>query len=210
MCDAPATGVEHVPPVSFYPKGRRGNLFTVPACERHNEDNAKDVEYVRNFIVSMNGTNEVAAELFDTAQRSYDRSPALFARTFRGFRVVGAEGAEQAAVRMDFARLENVVKAIACALYYRDNGSAKFVHDWRVFSPTLRSAGVLFDSGSDQWAAIREKLAAAAFINFPVPDPNVFQYGVHVMADRGFVFKFTFYEGFIVYAWTRLPPRPPN
>src|SRR5947209_13125350 len=171
-CDAPATTVEHVPPICFYPKDRRTNVFTVPSCATHNEDNAKDIEYVRNFIVSMSGTNEVAAELFDTAKRSYDRSPKLFQRTFQKYRPVLRESVEVAAVPMDFSRLETVIKAIAYALYHKDNKPSKFILDWRVFSPTLQSANVVFGVGPDGWAETRELLGNTNFVDFPVPDPK--------------------------------------
>jgi hypothetical protein len=55
-CDQPATTKEHAPPYSFFPKGKRQNLITVPSCSVHNCDNAPDVEYVRNAIAFHAGS----------------------------------------------------------------------------------------------------------------------------------------------------------
>jgi hypothetical protein len=82
-CDQSATTREHAPPRSFFPEGSRQKLITVPSCAIHNCDNSLDVEYVRNAIVILAGLNATGELLIDTAKRSFDRSPALCARTFQ-------------------------------------------------------------------------------------------------------------------------------
>src|ERR1044071_8771158 len=63
MCDAPATTREHVPPSCFFPAGYRTDLWTVPACRSHNQDNSPDVEYTRSIIALDGTTNQIAREL---------------------------------------------------------------------------------------------------------------------------------------------------
>src|SRR5713226_181962 len=116
MCEAIATSVEHVPPKCFFPKGYRANLITVPSCTAHNEQNSKDVEYVRNVISTQHGcTNKAAAKAFETAKRSFDKSVKLANRTFRDLRRVLVEGQETGAFPVDLARHKNVMRAIAYA-----------------------------------------------------------------------------------------------
>ena len=61
-CDLPSTTREHVPPLGFFPRGFRNNLWTVPSCARHNLDNSLDVEYARNVIVSHRNVRGTAQE----------------------------------------------------------------------------------------------------------------------------------------------------
>lgn len=51
-CGNKATGKEHIPPRSFFPDGQRKELFTVPACEEHNNDKSKDDEYVKIVLTT--------------------------------------------------------------------------------------------------------------------------------------------------------------
>lgn len=52
FCGRPSIGAEHVPPKSFFIKGKRENLITVPSCELHNQDKSKDDEYIRSLLLS--------------------------------------------------------------------------------------------------------------------------------------------------------------
>ncbi len=44
-CTKESVSREHVPAQSFFPKGYRNNLITVPSCRKHNQDNSIDVEF---------------------------------------------------------------------------------------------------------------------------------------------------------------------
>lgn len=52
FCGRPSVGAEHIPPKSFFIKGKRENLITVPSCELHNQDKSKDDEYIRSLLLS--------------------------------------------------------------------------------------------------------------------------------------------------------------
>ncbi len=194
MCPAAETTREHVPPRAFFPKSMRQNLWTVPSCELHNVDHSADVEYVRNAVCIQDGTNAVAEQTLEVAKRSWEYSPGLFKRTFQKFRTMHIGGEEKGAFPFDLPRVERVMSAIAHGLAYRDFGRA-YIGKWRVFCATLRSEGP-----SPQWDAFREMVRNAGYEPVAVPVPHVFAYAIHRM-DTGFIYRMTFYEGFVVHTW---------
>lgn len=50
---------EHVPPSSFFPKGYKNNLMTVPACKEHNQE-LSELDEKYQFLIKLYRTNEVA------------------------------------------------------------------------------------------------------------------------------------------------------
>lgn len=52
FCGNAITGVEHIPPKSFFPKGKREKLITVPSCDIHNQEKSKEDEYIRAILLS--------------------------------------------------------------------------------------------------------------------------------------------------------------
>lgn len=76
FCGGKVTGVEHIPPKSFFPKGKRENLITVEACDTHNQDKSKDDEYIRTiFLSSMKiREKEHLKELAGTNRRGLERA----------------------------------------------------------------------------------------------------------------------------------------
>lgn len=64
---------EHVPPLSFFPKGFRENLMTVPACNKHNSEFSELDEKFQFFIKALR-TNSVAEnDLLDRVIRGLQR-----------------------------------------------------------------------------------------------------------------------------------------
>jgi hypothetical protein len=196
-CDQPATTKEHAPPKSFFPEGRRRNLITVPSCAIHNCDNAPDVEYVRNAIASLAGLNETGELLIDTAKRSFDHSPALFERTFRSF-VVRSPEEQVGTYKFDLKRVDTVMEAVVQALHYRDQGQ-KWGR-WQVFVPSLGSESSLIHENADGSDKLRDLLSHIPYVDRCTAEPEVFMYGSHAL-DWGWVYRLTFYGGFLVNAW---------
>ena len=64
-CNAPATGIEHVPPRNLFPKGNRIELITFKSCDLHNQDFSKIDERIRFHMTSMSGESEIAKKHFD-------------------------------------------------------------------------------------------------------------------------------------------------
>jgi hypothetical protein len=76
FCGGEATGVEHVPPKSFFIKGQREELITVPSCDVHNQQKSKDDEYIRSLLLSSSKLdgNEKLNPLFDLHSRMLRRA----------------------------------------------------------------------------------------------------------------------------------------
>ena len=195
MCDRPASSREHVPPRSFFPIGQREGLWTVPSCPVHNLDNSKDVEYVRNVICIQRGTNATAEEAFEVAKRSWDRSPALFHRTFHDLRGVEIGGEETGIFPFDLARVKRVILAVAHALAYRDFGR-EYIGQWHVFCATLLSR-----TPAPKWNDLRNMLMSAQFEPIATPKPDVFAYAIHRTEPVGVIYRLTLYEAFVVFTW---------
>ncbi len=138
QCDQNGITKEHVPPKSFFLDFKRENLVTVPACPAHNNYNAKDVEYVRNVIVSADGINDVGLQLHEKAFRSFQKSPGLVKATFRGVNRVVNNGEETISYQVDLPRMKRVMRSIAHALFFKDYGYT-FPYYWRIYCYTLKS-----------------------------------------------------------------------
>jgi hypothetical protein len=160
-----------------------------------------DVEYVRNVIASQHGTNAVAAKVFETAQRSWSRSPRLLSRTFRELQPVEYEGNETGAFRIDLARHRTVMEAIAYAIYFATRGR-KHYGDWRIFTPSFKYAPAILDGKPDPWESMRNLLASGACRPLAMPEPEVFTCGEVANDQDQVIYRFEFYEAVVVNAWT--------
>ncbi len=200
-CDSEAAAREHVPPRCFFPADRRSSLDTVPSCPKHNNDQSKDVEYVRNVLVSFQQVNGVGLSLWEKARRSFERSPRLFNRTFRELWPVQTPVGETGVFRVDLSRLKEIMRGIARAVHYKNTGTTHS-EGWEVFSPTMHSQRSLRGQ-ADQWQAMRGLLGILPFTRMPTPVPEVFQCDVW-RDDTGIVYRFTFYEGVVIYAHAKL------
>jgi hypothetical protein len=201
MCPAPATTREHAPPKCFFPEGFRTNLITVPSCPDHNSIHSRDVEYTRNVLCTQRGANATADAVFQTARRSFDYSPNLMTQTFRTMRPFGDGGT----FRVDLPRHRKVMRAIAFALYFRDN-SRKHEGDWRIFTPSFLVSDSLHYGRPDPWVPLRSALKSLEFTPGAVMQPGVFKYGVLQMGGGQIGYRFEFYEAVVVIAWP-LPHR---
>lgn len=202
MCDADATTREHVPPKSFFPKGHRENLVTVPSCVTHNHDQSRDIEYVRNVIAGSYGTNAQAEQTFEVGKRSFDRSPALFYQTIGDFETTVVNGEETGVFKFDLERVKSVMEPIANAIYFKDYGEG-YVGKWNVFITSLMSREDLAGQ-PNQWQPFRDLLGTLQFVAKPVPQPAIFRYAVCEIPG-GVVFEFVFYEAFTSHCFG---PRP--
>jgi hypothetical protein len=198
-CDREGLTREHAPPDSFFPKGHRHNLVTVPSCHDHNTKNSKDVEYVRNVLVSHYVTNSVARAHFqEKVKRSFNKSSKLFYRTFRDMKPIRVDGEKTGLYSLDFPRFKVVMESLAYALYYRDFDKT-YPGTWEIFSPILLSPN-FFRGLPDGWEEFRKLLVELSYKEMPTPQPDVFRYGMHKWDDERLVFLFQFYGGFIVNA----------
>ena len=126
MCQAPATGREHVPPRCFFPETKdlpqgvdlRKNLISVPSCDRHNTKKSKDDEYLAYVVVMHHENNGVAGNHIRTkVLRALQGRPSL-----RGFfqtqRPVLLDGAQSIAFKLNYSRVRQGLDYMARALYF--------------------------------------------------------------------------------------------
>lgn len=200
MCVAEAKSKEHVPPDCFFPKGHRNDLITVPSCTTHNNNNSKDVEYVRNIIVTHHATNEIARLHFrEKALKSFKRSPGLFSQTLQNAKEIVLDGEVTGVGILDLTRFRSVMKAIAFGIYFSTHNRI-FVGDWEIFGTGLVSTEALFEGKQDGSEELRQLLNTLTFKEIKMPQPEVFRCFIHVWDDVRFVYGFLFYGGFLVHA----------
>jgi hypothetical protein len=204
-CGAEATTREHVPPRSFFPKGRRQNLLTVPSCYVHNHDQSLDIEYVRNLISGFYGTNAEAERTFEIAKRSFDRSSALFHQTFGDFERILLNGEETGTFRVDLERVKSVMRPIANALYFLDYGE-QYAAEWNVFVTSLKSRED-FAGLPSQGQRFRDLLSSIHFLARPVPQPDIFTYA-NSEIPGGIVFELVFYGSFTTHCFGPTADQP--
>jgi hypothetical protein len=195
MCNSIATTKEHVPPRSFFPKPKPSNLWTVPSCSKHNNENNLDVEYVRNVISTQHGINAIGEQILEVAKRSWDYSDALFKQTFHDIRATIVKGEEVGAFSIDLGRVKSVINAIVHALSYRDFGR-QYIGDWGIFCASLASKKPYPPA-----ERLCSQFMSLKYEPRDVPVPEVFSYSVCHLQDRGFVYGMIFYEGFLVYSF---------
>lgn len=202
VCSAPATSDEHVPPKSFFPRSySKAKLVVVPSCAVHNNDNSKDVEYVRNVVCIQYGTNAAAEEVFEVAKRSWDHSEKLFQRTFHDLQVAKIAGEGEAGLfTVDLQRVKAVVSAIAHAVFYLEFGQPA-PGAFTVFCAFHSITSLQGDP--DGTEKLGQMLAGAKYVHRQTPYPEVFQYKVHQAKDC-VVFALGFYERLWCYAWVKI------
>jgi hypothetical protein len=198
MCDADGVTKEHVPPYSFFPKGYKDNLWTVPSCDEHNSKNNLDVEYVRNVIAThLHTEGSAGTHLQDKVLGSFENSPKLFNRTFADANVVKINGEETASYTLDMRRFTKIMDAIAYAIYYKLNGKS-YQDSWGIFSPSLISRKTFYHGLPDDWEEHRRLLSQIRYTEMPTPQPDIFRLGIHKFDEEHFIYAFMFYGGFVV------------
>jgi hypothetical protein len=201
MCSENGSTREHVPPLSFFPENHRRNLWTVRSCPEHNNDNALDVEYVRNTIalhIANSGSAISAAQKRVIA--TFLHSPALFERTFRDRQDAVYNGEEVTVWRNDLERFQRVIKAIAYGVYFKI--FRRLINkDWHIFSPDHHTP-LSLQGQPDGFDHLREITRHIPLTEVTTPEPNVFQCAYYIFEDAPdqIFFRFIFYRGFEVHA----------
>ena len=72
-CGAAPAGREHVPPQTLFPKAKKVNLITVPACRSHNQDLSKLDEKFRVFLQALDPSPDAVAEFASRTFRGLNR-----------------------------------------------------------------------------------------------------------------------------------------
>jgi len=209
-CNDQATTVEHVPPRSFFPINHRMNLFTVPACKIHNNDNSPDVEYVRNILTFTHATNKVGLEHFkDKVARSFVHSPALKNRTLEGVLEVQVGNQTMGMLTLDVKRFDDLMQSIVRALHFHETGAR--VKVWAIVPVSLTHRAGTSTNARRKWKELLELSGSVQLIPRNCPNPDVFAFSSAcnpsaLVGDMWF-YDMTFYGGFLVRAFGPAPKR---
>ena len=78
-CGEKSSTKEHIPPECFFPKGSKVQLFTVPACVKHNNAKSKDDEYVKVLFTTSADLmlRKDLSYVIDKSERALERNPAF-------------------------------------------------------------------------------------------------------------------------------------
>jgi hypothetical protein len=198
MCDAPATGREHVPPKCIFPNGasHRMKLISVPSCDRHNSEKSKSDELLRFVLAAAPGVNELALTVVEgSVMRSLDYSPSLVDTFMPGLQLVQCGQFETGGFRLDRGRFDCSVTSIVCGLFFHETGrklTSKLRIAWGpMMAPDYSDAPFL--------KLIRdgERVLSANYVG---SNPRAFQYSFSISNSKSTsLCRLRFYEGHPIY-----------
>ena len=116
-CRKPATGMEHIPPRAFFPRGEGLQLKTIPSCNEHNNQKSKDDQYVLAHICINASLGE------NQAKAIFKRSIASHLKRSRAFREILVAGSETSndgkrRYKVDMSRFDNFFNHLAAGLFF--------------------------------------------------------------------------------------------
>lgn len=123
MCDAAATGREHVPPKCIFPNDAhlRINLITVPSCDAHNLKKSKDDELLRHVLACAPANNELALRVVETGViPAWEERPHLLKTFLPNFTPFTSGHHQTATFDIDLARFASSIRSIVRGLYFAD------------------------------------------------------------------------------------------
>jgi hypothetical protein len=211
MCDALATGNEHVPPRCLFPEAKdiggidlRKNLISVPSCDLHNTTKSKEDEYLLFILVSHFENNRIAASQFvSKILRAIDRRPYLRSIYLNDETGHGSvDGRPTFAVKVDTIRFGREIDHITRGLCFHEF-RRRWTEQISIYCLSTfvveKSTGRLGNRRCQEMAAC----AANTFAGMPRKgdNPDVFWYQIHAEPDKNaLVVRMCFYQGFEVIA----------
>ncbi|MCP4550372.1 MAG: hypothetical protein GY835_28260 [bacterium] len=135
-CGRPATSKEHVPPRCLFPEEKdtggvdfRVNLFTVPACDRHNSEKARDDEFLLANLAPIVGNNKLAlhhtyTKLARAIEHTGGELQSIAVKEPRAFFAVDEDGKTYPVIggKPDMPRLTDCFNKIARGIYFLEKG----------------------------------------------------------------------------------------
>lgn len=200
MCEAPATGREHVPPRCLFPEAKdlpgtnhRKNLITVPSCDAHNSAKSKDDEYMMAVVSAFVLNDPVAKQHVDSkVMRTLKRNPKIAAGLVKGGDVLG-DGI--ACMRVDSERIFRGCDYITRGLYY-----SKYTEKWESRIECFSTAFLSSENVGDSFAKsiARQEVVDSWFIStqqeqFWGDNLEIFKYRLFRVEEKVFACQFVFY-----------------
>ncbi len=208
-CGQPATGDDHVPPKSFFPKQRdlpagtvdvRRNLITVPAYDTHNSRFSKDDEVASLVILLTHRANQLGVQQFlSKGLRGIAGRRGLVRAVFKRIEVYQlADGREIPIMEFDAARVDRVMDRVARGLFFHDFGRS-----WECDLRLLADGAFMQDlSPSPHRQFVRQLEPLFAHSPRKGSNPSVFWYDwvAGVKGDCSHLLRMCFYDGLRYYA----------
>jgi hypothetical protein len=208
MCNAQATGREHVPPRCLFPESKdvqgmdyRKNLIKVPSCDIHNSKKSKDDEYLLAVLTTYYQNNAVSNKHNETkVLRALTHSHKLAVRMVENGGTFGV----LAYFGVDSDRIFNVCEHIAKGLCFY-NLNLKWHHPFQFLSPA-------FPPTQNTERFLAESRKFEEFISgqlekkqcrFRGDNPDIFQYRLSTDQTSIFVIQLIFYGGVCVSGFSR-------
>lgn len=202
-CGGKASSVDHVPPKSIFPKTKRNNLITVPACDAHNQHLGKFDEKFR-FYLQARGTNpDALQELRTTTYRGLTnpKAPGLAKGLARGSVRINLGSAFTYALRIDPQEQNLYFEKIIRGLYFHVVGGPAGGQVLS-FSKDFMMPGLDY---VELYSLLNEYLNDAAFMTVgQVANPDIFRFRYGRAQENGheiFVVAMLFYQGVEVIGW---------
>lgn len=192
MCEAPATGREHVPPKCIFPAAERlrRNLVKVPSCDEHNLRKSADDELLRHVLASAPGNNDLCLTVLEEGiLPSFDRRPHILATFMPNLTPVRVGDTKTASFKLDAVRFEGSIRAIVRGLFFAEM-KRKLLQDlvvaWGALLTPQLSTSPLFDLIRKNERALPPMRHGANL--------TVFKYDFH-FGEQGGLCRLSFYEG---------------
>ena len=207
MCDAPATGKEHVPPKGIFPEDRmyRKDLIKVPSCDEHNSKKSKLDEYLKFILTAVGGMNELASGVFQGGvMRSFEYRPHLLERFTPNLQAIQVGNNETGGFKLDWTRFQSSFGSIVRGLHFHETGK-------KLTNKITGAAWAQMLSGNYSSAPFSETIFKAER-DYPATwlgaNPRVFQYAFGVSRSGNTSFcRLRFYEGQPIYVtWKENSP----
>jgi hypothetical protein len=208
MCDRPASSREHVPPKCFFPeqkdigrdKDYRRNLLSVPSCDLHNSEKAKNDEYLL-FAIAIHFENKpIAQKHFSTKiMRAIRRKPSMYNFIKENY-PVAINGLPSLAFTVDRDRFDVELDHITRALYYVHHNS-KLSLPVIIHTPDLFMVNRPVAKDVNRRMQQIERMTIEMLPNQPTygENPKIFSYQILDLEEvQGFVVRMVFYGGFVV------------
>jgi hypothetical protein len=206
VCGNDAVDVEHIPPTSWFPKGKKAQLITVPACKQHNQELHHDQEYVRAIVVTEQSTNSVARQFSEEkVVRSITRSRRMANDILTGAEhVIGFDGRPTGKLTANLPRFSRVFQMMAYGIYFHLNGN-RYLGGFDIYSPNFVSTGQATERDREYMTLVYNLAAKSNFLRVDLANEEVFALGINVRNSFEFVYRLEFFSGFAVLA-VSVPP----
>lgn len=206
MCENPAVTHEHAPPQSIFPAGHRFELITVPSCDDHNYAQHLEAEWFRNIVTLGIEVNAEGLCLFsDKVIRSLSNNRRIKRELANQIRPVVINGVETGLVSINMRRFDAYISGMSCALYFK-HFNVKYNKYWVTVNRSALRVEQMITDQSDPRSQLIARLIQwfdqLPFVTIPTSNQEIFKWEYCQEEDEMLIYKYTFYEGKIIYAYS--------